>query len=321
MRIAAEKLRFAGTRRTTKRRPGRAERRESRELFLLCLPAMLKVFVFSYLPFIGLIMAFQNYVPRRGIFGSAFIGLDNFKFLFTSNIATRLIVNAVSINLFCILFGTLFSLLLGLFLQQVGSKLFLRLTQTVLIFPYFVSWPLVGVLVQAFLSDRTGMITNLLYTLTGNRVDFYNLPNYWHGIITFTSVWKTAGLSAVVYYALLMGVDKALYEAAAIDGAGRFRSMWHVSLPALKLYTVLNLITFSANILRIDLNMVYFVTNNSATLYPKTDVIETYMFRALRTDGRFSISMATGLIQAVVGCALTVGVNYLSKRVAGESLF
>lgn len=303
-----------------KKRNG-VQKSEDRQLLLLCLPALIKIFLFSYLPLIGLVMAFQFYIPRRGLFGSTWMGFANFDYLLKSSIASRLITNAIAINLLGIVFGTIFSLLLGLFLFEITNKLFLKISQTVIIFPYFVSWPLVGVLVSAFLGEDTGMLTSVLHSLFGVDIDFYAQPKYWWGIITIANVWKTAGLSAVVYYAILTGTDKSTYEAAAIDGAGRFKQMWYLSLPALKLMIILNIIMSSANILKVDFNMVYFVSNNAAALYPKTDVIETYMFRALRTEGDYSIGTATGLVQGVVGLALTVITNKVCQKVSHESLY
>ncbi|MBQ9480981.1 MAG: sugar ABC transporter permease [Clostridia bacterium] len=297
-----------------------AVKRENLQLWILCIPGILKVLVFSYIPFMWLLMAFQFYIPRRGLFGSTWVGFRNFEYLIKSSVATRIITNSIVINVLGIVFGTVVAVILGLFLFEISKKWFLKISQTVVIFPYFVSWPLVGILVSAFLSERTGMLTSII-DLFGTRPDFYSEPDVWWGIITFSNVWKNAGLSAVTYYAVLMGVDRELYEAAEIDGAGRFGRMFSISMPALKLMIVLNVIMSSANILRVDFNMVYYVTNNAAALYSKTDVIETYMFRALRTEGDYSIGTATGLLQALVGFFLTLAVNWISKKLSEESLF
>ena len=303
-----------------KKKMSKAIKRENAQLWLLCLPGMIKVLIFSYIPFVWLVMAFQFYIPRRGIFGSTWVGFENFEYLIKSSVATRIITNSIVINVLGIVFCTLVSVILGLFLYEVTKRWVLKISQTVVIFPYFVSWPLVGILVSSFLSERTGMITSII-DIFGERPDFYSDPEVWWGIITFCNVWKNAGLSAVTYYAVLMGVDKEMYEAAEIDGANRFRRMISISMPALKLMIVLNIIMSSSNILRVDFNMIYYVTNNAAALYSKTDVIETYMFRALRTEGDYSIGTATGLLQAFVGFLLTLGVNYLSKKLSKESLF
>ena len=304
-----------------KRKMSKVERKEQVQFWALCLPSLLKVLIFSYIPMIWLTMAFQFYIPRRGILGSEWVGFENFNYLLKSEIALRLIVNSVAINVLGIIFTTVVSILVGLFIFEISNKLFLKFSQTVLIFPYFVSWPLVGVLVTSFLSERTGMLTDVFATITGTKVDFYSDPKYWRFIITFTNVWKSCGLSAITYYAVLTGVDKGVYEAAEIDGANKFQSMLHVSLPALKLMVVLNTIMSSANILRVNFDMVYYVTNNSPSLYSTTDVIETYMFRATRTEGDYSIGMATGLLQGVVGLVLTLITNKVCKKLSGTSLF
>lgn len=297
------------------------DRRKSRQLLIMCIPSILKVFIFSYLPMIGLVMAFQFYIPRRGLFNSPFVGFENFSYLLKSSIATRLITNSIVFNLLFIITTTIVSLLLGLFLFQISSKIFVKVSQVIIIFPYFLSWPLVGVLLSALLGSQTGIITNALQNTFGIRIDFYAKPDLWRMILTVVDVWKISGLSAVVFFAVLLGVDKEIYEAADIDGCGKFRKMWSISMPYLKQMIVVNTLMSSANILRMDFNMVYFLTNNSPTLYPKTDVIETYMFRALRTEGDFSIATATGLIQGVVGLVLTLILNALSKRFTHESLY
>lgn len=303
-----------------KKRTG-MQKSEDRQLLLLCLPAIIKVFIFSYLPLIGLIMAFEFFIPRRGLFYSPWVGFENFAYLLRSSIASRLITNAVVINLLCTAFGTVFSILLGLFLFEVANKTFLKIAQTVVIFPYFISWPLAGTLLGAFLGEDTGMLTTMLNSMFGADIDFYSDPSYWWTIITVCSVWKNAGLSAVVYYAILTGTDRSMYEAAAMDGAGRFKQMWYISLANLKLMVVLNIIMSSANILKVDFNMVYFLTNNAAALYSKTDVIETYMYRALRTEGDYSIGTATGLVQGVVGLVLTIITNKICAKISHESLY
>ena len=297
------------------------DKKKSKHLLIMCLPAMIKIALFSYLPLIGLVMAFQNYIPRKGIFYSPGVGFANFDYLLKSSTAVRLIVNEVVLNLLSIFFGTVISLILGLFLFEVISQKFVKIAQIIMIFPYFTSWALVAVLLSAFIGTENGMITRWVENTFNVSIDFYAMPNIWRGLITFSNVWKTAGLSAVVYYAVLLGVDKEVYEAADMDGAGRFRTMWSISLPYLKQMVIINIIMSSANILRIDFNMVYFLTENKSTLYPTTDVIETYMYRILRTEGDVSVTAATGMIQGIVGLVLTLLLNWLCKKLFGESLY
>ena len=297
------------------------DKKKSKHWLIMCLPAMLKVFLFSYLPLIGLVMAFQHYIPRKGIFHSPSAKFEHFEYLIKSSTAVRLIVNDVILNVLIIFFGTVVALVLGLFLFEVVSQRFVKVAQIIMIFPYFTSWALVAVLLSAFLGSENGMLTRWIESAFGKTIDFYAMPSLWRGIVTFSNVWKTAGLSAVVYYAVLIGVDRGVYEAADMDGAGRFRTMWSISLPYLKQMIIINIIMSSANILKIDFNMVYFLTENRSTLYPTMDVIETYMFRILRTEGDVSVTAATGLMQGVVGLILTLILNWLCKKLFGESLY
>lgn len=300
----------------------KAQRRDNAELSALCFPGILKVLLFSYIPYVWLLIAFENYKPKRGVFGSPFVGFKNFEVLFTSPEIANMIRNGIVINLLCIVFSTIISVLLGLFLFEITKKLFLKFSQTVVIFPYFVSWPLVAVIVASVLGNQTGFIANIYEKLVGSEMNAYSNPALWWPIITFLYCWKTCGLSAVTYYAVLMGTDKSIYEAAELDGASTFKTMFHVSLPALKLMIILNVIMSSANILRTDFNMIYYVTQDKAALLSTTNVIETWMYRALRGSGAsYEVTTAVGLIQAIVGFVLTLIVNKASKKIGKTSLF
>ncbi|MGN1098844.1 MAG: ABC transporter permease subunit [Christensenellales bacterium] len=160
-----------------------------------------------------------------------------------------------------------------------------------------------------------GFITTQILNSTGEYIDFYKKPEAWKAILVVAGIWKNAGVSVIVYYATLMAIDNEIMEAAEIDGAGRWKKMFYISLPHLRLMIILNIIMSSANILRYDFSMVYFLTNNSPILYKTTDTLETYMFRALRTNGDFSIGTATGLAQGVAGLILSYFTNKLAKKV------
>lgn len=293
----------------------RLDSKSNRDLFLMALPALIKLLLFSYLPMVWLIIAFQFYLPPPyGIIWSPFVGFQNFSFLFRSSVLWRIVRNAIVLNLLNIAFGTIFSVGLGLLMYEVSKKWFVKVSQVLLIFPFFVSWPLVGALLNSIIGE-IGMLTKFIESITGETILFYQSPQYWWTILTISSVWKNAGVSIIVYYATLMGMDSEVLEAANIDGAGRWKKIWYISLPYLKLMILLNIIMSSANILRIDFNMVYFLTNNATQLYPTTDVLETYMFRALRTNGDYSISTATGLAQGVAGLILSFFTNWVARSV------
>lgn len=301
-------------------RRSRFNRKSNLQLWLIALPAIIKVAIFSYVPLIGLVLAFKFYQPRRGYFGSPWVGWANFERLFKSQDFTTIVTNAIVNNILFIITGTIVALLVGLFMFEVTSKGFTKFAQTTIIFPFFVAWPLVATLVKALLDD-TGIITNLIYKMTGEEINFYARPEYWRVILVILNIWKNVGLSSLIYYAVLTGSDSSVYEAASIDGAGRFKKMWYLSLPMLRLMIVINIIMSTSNLLRFDFGMVYYTTQQDPRLYPTTDVIETYMYRALRDDGDYSVSTAVGLVQGVVGFVLTLGTNWLAKKVSGSGLF
>ena len=304
-----------------KNRISRLRQKSSRQLLILCLPIIIKTLIFSIIPMLWLVLAFQDFIPHKGIFRSEFIGFDNFELLFRTDLY-HLIKNAVILNVLSMIFPTVTSLLIGLLMFEIKKKLQLKTFQTILFFPFFISWPLVGTILMAMIGEETGMITNLVYTLTWNKVRFYDNPDFWRFILTSANVWKVAGVNAVLYYAVLLGNDPEMYEAADIDGAGRWKKMWFLSLPSLKLMILLGIITASANILRVDFSWIYYSTNNKTELYEVTETIEVYMFNALRRDANYMIGTAVGLVQSVVGLVLSFTINSVVKRLSpGSSLY
>lgn len=293
-------------------------KRTDKQLLMLCLPALLKIFIFSYLPMIGIIIAFQFFKPDYGFMYSPFVGFKNFDYLIKSSAFIRIFSNAVILNMLFVIFTTIVALMLGLFLFEFTNKFFLKITQTVMIFPFFVAWPLVGAVLIALIGD-TGAVTKFIEMMTGNTINFYNSPQYWRLILTVVQVWKVAGLQAIIYSALLMSADREIYEAASIDGAGMFKKMFMLSLPHLSVMIVLNIIMSMANIVKFDFGMIWFLTNQKSMLQPTTDVIETYMYRVVRTNGDYSIGAAVGLLQGVTGLVLSIITNWVCRRISKES--
>ncbi len=300
---------------TQKEKGARVRDRQSNlQLLSMCLPAMAKLLVFAYLPMIGIVMAFQDYNPRKGFFGSEFIGLKNFEFFFKSNDWMRIIYNTVVMNLLFIFVGLVISIILALIMYEIHSRIFLKITQTFFFFPYFVSWPLVGLILLAFLNSD-GIITTLIENLTGNSISFYMESEYWHWILLIVNVWKGAGVNAIIYYANMMSIDKTYYEAAQLDGANRLQCAWYITLPEIKTMAIVLTVMAIGNIIRADFGMFYFVPRNSPMLYEATDVIDTYVFRAIHQLGDFSMGSAVGLFQSVVGFILILITNAVVRKV------
>lgn len=297
---------------------GTLSRKYNRDLFLITLPLLIKTFIFSVVPLLWLVMAFEFYIPSGGIFGSEWVGFANFEFLVSSASFFKMIRNAFVLNVLDIIFGTVVGIVLGLLLFEIIGKKRLKVIQTIFFFPYFITWAVTGTLLDSFIGNN-GMITEWVTAMTGKAVDFYNMPWIWWGIIVLMGIWKGAGVSAVVNYAVLMGTDIEMYEAANIDGANRVQKMWYLSLPYLKNMIIVNIIMNCSNLLRYDFSRIYFLTGDRSTLYETTDVIETYMYRALRSNGLFEASTAAGLLQSIVGLFLCIGANYVTRKISKES--
>lgn len=300
---------------TKKRRSRLNNRQDLQKLTMLILP-FIKILLFSFIPMVGLVIAFQNYKPLK-LFASDFVGLDNFKFIFQSPDLPRILFNSVIINVLCVSVSTVLSVLLALFLKEVKNRYVQKGVQSMFFLPYFVAWPVVGTLLVSMIGDK-GLLTNLIVMFGGPKIDFYQKSEWWRAIIVFINTWKYAGFSAIGYYALLMGVDPQMYEAADIDGAGTFKKMIHISLPNLSIMVMINLITSASAILRVDFGLIYFTVGGNNGLYNQLEVFETYLFKAMLKGSQFGQPVAMGMFQSVVGLALALAANYIIKRISPE---
>jgi len=282
--------------------------------YLLVLPAMVYVFIFGYLTLPFVVMAFQNYHFKGGLLGSEFVGLKNFQFFFRSQRAALVTFNTVYLNTLFLITGTLAAVILALMLNEIRSKKFLRPSQSVLLFPNFLSWVIVSYVVYALLSSEYGWLNSIIEFFGGKPVYMYSNADYWPSILTSVRLWKGMGISSVIYLATMTGIDEGLYEAAKIDGASKFQQIRHITMPLITpticILTLLNI----GRIFYGDFQMIYALVGDNGVLMAKTDVIDTFVFRALRQTGDPSNAMAVGLYQALVGFVLVFGSNMLVKR-------
>jgi len=291
------------------------------ELFTLSLPSILYIFVMAYLPMFGVIIAFKNYVYDKGIFGSEWIGFKNFEFLFTSETAFRITRNTVLYNLGYMLFTTVAALTVAILLNEISKK-WLKLYQTSMILPYFLSWVVMSYIVMAFLDHQNGFINNWLAAAGLEKIKWYFEAKYWPYILNFVHLWKAIGFSALVYYAGILGIDGELYEAAKIDGAKRWQLITNITLPQLTPLIIILLILSIGSMFRGDFGLHYFVPNNNGMTYATTDIIDTYIYRALSEIGDVSMASAVGLYQSFVGFILVVTANYIVRKINEDnSLF
>jgi putative aldouronate transport system permease protein len=296
--------------------------RKNRTLLLMATPGLLLLIIFNYLPMPGIIIAFKNFKTNKGILGSDWVGFKNFEFLFGTDTAWRITANTLLLNSLFIVTGIAASLALALLLNEVRVRALARFYQSAVFFPYFVSWVIVGYFGYAVLNADNGLLNSLLSRWGMPTVAWYQEPAYWPIILAVTNLWKTAGYWSIIYLAAMYAIGQEYYEAAMIDGASRWQQIVSITLPMLLPLIITNFLLSVGRIFFADFGLFYYVTRDSSMLYPATDVIDTYVFRALRSMGDFGMAAAAGLYQSFVGFVLVVLANWAVKRIDPEkSLF
>lgn len=285
------------------------------KLWSFCIVPMLLVFVFCYIPMGGIVLAFKNYRYDKGIFGSEWVGFDNFKSFFQANEIFRITWNTLYMNILFITVGMIAAVAVAVLLFELKSSRKVKTFHTVLIMPYFLSWVIVSYMLYGLLNPEYGLINQILERFGHEKIFFYSEPKIWPVIFLVIHVWKCVGMDTVIYYATLMGIDNALFEAADLDGANGFQKAWYITVPTLKPVMSLLLIMSVGGIFRADFGMFYNLPRNVGALYATTDVIDTYIFRNLRTLGNVNISSAVGLLQSFVGFILVLFANWVSKKI------
>lgn len=292
--------------------------RRNKGLLAMCILPAIKIIIFSYLPMIGIIIAFKNYRAVDGIFGSAWVGLKNFEFFFKSNDALRVMRNTLTFNVINIVTSLLTNIIVALLLYEVTNRIALKAYQTILFIPHFFSMVLVGLMLSPILSSNGGLLTQLVENISGEKINFYAEPRAWLIILPLVNLWKGVGYGSLIYYSALMSIDSALFEAAEIDGANKFQRIRHISIPTLLPMACVLTIMNVGDILNSGLGLFYYVTRNAKQLYEWTDVIDTYVFRSLTTGANFSVTSAVTLFQNVVGLILIVVTNKIARAVDKE---
>jgi putative aldouronate transport system permease protein len=269
----------------------------------------------------GAVIAFKDYKYDLGILGSKWVGFKNFEFFFQSSDAWRITRNTVGYGMTFIILGIISAVIVALLLFEIKNKLALKFYQTSMILPHFVSWVIIGFISYSLLNPVSGILNQILKTLNLAPIEWYSEPKYWPFILTLFNIWKGVGMGSVVYYAALMGVDHHLYEAAEIDGATKMQQTWHISIPALiPVMTILSIMSFG-NIFRGDFGLFYQLSRDVGTLYPTTDILDTFVYRGLRT-GDLGATAAVGFFQSFVGLVMVLFVNGVVKKIKSEnSLF
>ncbi len=294
-------------------------RKENGELFVLQIPAIVYVFIFCYLPMVGLIIAFKDYKFDLGIFGSKWNGLNNFKYLFGSQTFYTLIRNTIGYNFASIFIGMAVSAVLAFMLEVLTSKWAIKIYQSSMFLPVFLSWVVVSYISYALLAVDTGMINSILKHFGKDSISFYSETKYWPFILIFFGVWKGFGQTTLIYYGTLMSVDREIIEAAELDGCGYISRIIYIMLPHLKQTMIMMFILSIGGIFRSDFGLFFYLPKDTGALYSVTDVLDTYIMRSLRFSANVGMSSAAGFLQSIVGFVTVVTVNKIVNKIDKES--
>ena len=295
---------------------------DSAVLLLLALPGIAWFLVFAYGPMAGLVVAFKAFNVRDGIFGSPWNGLTNFRYFLASGDAASIVVNTLLLNALFLSASLMAGLLLALMLNEIRGHLYRRFMQSTIFFPYFVSPIVISIMLQVILSGvggRGGLLNNLLSVIELPEPSWYTTPGAWPWILTIVKVWQLGGYTSVIFLAAITSISEEIYEAAAIDGASRTRMSLSITTPLLLPTLGTLLVLGVGRIFFGDFATIYAIIQDNGILFPTTDVIDTYVFRSLRTVGDFGTTAAIGLFQSVVGFAFVTAAVLVQRRFQRES--
>jgi len=288
-------------------------------IYLMILPGFIYFILFRYLPMFGLVIAFQEFDPFNGFSASEWVGFAHFQRLFMDTDFWRLLSNTLILSALNLFFFFPAPILLALLLNEARRVWFRKLVQTVVYMPHFLSWVVVvGITIMLF-GTQDGGINNLLATWGLNRIELMTDPEYFRFLYIFHNIWKEAGWNAIIFLAALAAIDPTLYEAATVDGANRWRQLWHVSLPTLKSTIIILFILRLGSVMDIGFEHILLL-QNSLNLFV-SDVFDTYMYRTGILTGEFSYTSAVGLFKSVVGLILIITFNWVSKKAGEEGVY
>ena len=303
------------------RRPRALQRLlNDRYLLALLLPGIIWFFIYRYLPMLGLLLAFKDFSFSKGIFGSRWVGWDNFYFLFFQQADFYKIVrNTLLINLYRLVWSFPAPIVIALLLNELRAGRFKKFVQTAIYIPHFVSWVIFGSIVIQFLSPSAGIVNALIKALGGQPIFFMTSPAWFRPIVVVSDIWKNTGWGTIIYLAALAGVDPELYDAAKIDGANRWDQIWHVTLPSISETIVFILLLNVGRIMMIGFDQIYVLYN--PTVYDVGDVISTYVYRIGIGNAQFSITTAIGLFQSLIGLLMIYASNFVSQKLVGKGIW
>lgn len=298
------------------------EMRKNHTLYLMLLPAIVFVVLFSYIPMVGIYYAFTNYNYVDGFLHSPFVGFKNFEFLFRGGVDSpiwKLTRNTLLYNVVFIFAGNILQCIMAILLTEISRKYFKKISQTVILLPYFVSYVIVGTIAYNIFNAEFGSLNSLLQAIGKEPVNLYAMPKAWPAIIIAFNMWKGLGYGTVIYLAAITGIDRELYDAARTDGCDIFKEIRYITLPLLKNTFVMLILFALGGIMRGQFDLFYQLIGNNGQLFPYTDIIDTYIYRALTINFNLGTSTAAGVYQSIFGLIIVVTVNWIVKKISPEN--
>ncbi|MCU6790980.1 MULTISPECIES: sugar ABC transporter permease [Paenibacillus] len=289
------------------------------DLYLMVLPGLLFLIIFKYVPMYGVVIAFKDYNLIQGVMNSKWVGLQYFRELFLFDEFPRVVRNTLYISLMKLIVGFPAPILLALLLNELRLVRFKRAVQTVTYLPHFISWVVIGGIAVDLLSPNSGIVNKALEVLGLQPVFFLSDERLFRWILVYSDVWKEAGWGAIIYLAALIGINEELFQAATVDGAGRLRQIWHVSLPGIRSTIIVLLLLRLGHVLDAGFEQVLVMYN--PVVYDVADIIDTYVFRVGLGTMQFGLTTAAGLFKSVIGCVLLLLANYLARKMGEEGVF
>lgn len=281
-------------------------------LVVMFIPVVAFYLIFKYAPMFGYVIAFKQYTFAGGVFGSPWVGWKWFEWIVNDPFTLKIIWNTFFLSLLNIVFGFPVPILIALMLNEVRSMLFKKSVQTLVYLPHFFSWVIIGGIFITLFSQESGIVNKIITLFRDEPVPFLYQAHSWISIYVGSGIWKEAGFSAIIYLAALTSIDPTLYEAASVDGAGKFRKIWHITLPGIRPTIFLLLILSMGNIMEVGFDHVYVLQNN--VVYSSSEVLSTYIYKIGLLGAQFSRSTALGLFESLVGFILVLTANRVARR-------
>lgn len=291
-------------------------------LYLMALPGVLALLAFSYLPMAGIVLVFKEYNFKQGIFGSPWADpiYKNFRFFF-NNMSTAMRSTGLTVmyNILFFIFGTIAAVAIAIMLGEIANRLFIKISQSLMFLPYFISWMVIGAILYALINAETGMFSQLISHSGTATFDVYAYPKAWIIILVIVNTWQSCGYSSIIYYGVISGIDSSLYEAARVDGASKWQCIKKITLPLLKPTVIILFLLSVGNMLKGNLNMVIGLTNLNPVLLPTTDLIDVFVYRSGVRNGEMAFASAISLYQSIFGLILVLTANKIAGKFDQDS--